>query len=230
MDVLSFELDRDEFNQRLGGGFPKGSLVLFEGGNGSGKSSICQRIAYGLLKNDHTVTFISTTLSTKGFISQMYSMDYPIGLHLLRDELLYIPVLPLIKSSKSRSDFIERLMGAKPLFGKEVIIIDALSSLIKQSADLKKVINLISFFRKITGHGKVIIFTIDPSELDEDVISEFTSDADIYCTLKVRTLGNDIKRSIIVNRFTGAKSPVGGIIGFRIEPHVGLVVEIASIS
>lgn len=230
MAVLSFALERDEFNNKLGGGFPPGSLVLFEGGDGSGKSSICQRICYGLLNNNHSVTFISTTLTTKGFINQMYSMDYPIGLYLLRNELLYIPVLPLIKSSKARTDFIERLMSAKALFEKEVIIIDALSSLIKHSADSKKSIDLISFFKKITGTGKVIIFTMDATELDEEILSEFTSAADVYCTLKVRTLGNEIKRSIVVNRFTGAKSPVGSIIGFRIEPKVGLVVEIASIS
>jgi len=147
---------------------------------------------------------ISTQLTTKGFINQMYSLDYPVAPHLLKNRLLYIPVLPLIKSSKDRIDFIERLMGAEALFENKVIIIDTISALIKQSAD--------------------------SNDLDSNINSQFISASDLYFTLKVRPLGNEIKRTLVVNKFTNARSPVGSIVGFRIEPKVGLVVEIASVS
>lgn len=230
MSVLSFELERDEFNRRLGNGFPEGAIVFVEGENGSGKSSIAHRIAYGLLENEYSVCFISTQLTTKGFINQMYSLDYPVAPHLLKNRLLYIPVLPLVKSSKDRIDFIERLMGAKALFESKVIIIDTISALIKQSADSTKALELISFFKKITGMGKTIILTSNLNDLDSNINSQFISASDIYFTLKVRPLGNEIKRTVIVNKFTNARSPVGSMVGFRIEPKVGLVVEIASVA
>ncbi|MCG7849557.1 MAG: ATPase [ANME-2 cluster archaeon] len=230
MSVLSFEVERDEFNRRLGNGFPDGSIAFIEGDNGSGKSSISQRITYGLLENGYTVTLISTQLTTKGFINQMYSLDYPVASHLLKNNLLYIPVLPLIKSSKNRIDFIERLMNAEALFKKNVIIIDTISALIKQSADTTKGLELISFLKKITGMGKTVILTANLNELDNTIYSQFISTSDIYFTLKVRPLGNEIKRTIIVNKFTGARSPVGSMVGFRIESKVGLVVEIASVA
>ncbi len=230
MSVLSFEVERDEFNRRLGNGFPDGSIAFIEGDNGSGKSSISQRITYGLLENGYTVTLISTQLTTKGFINQMYSLGYPVASHLLKNNLLYIPVLPLIKSSKNRIDFIERLMNAEALFKKNVIIIDTISALIKQSADTTKGLELISFLKKITGMGKTVILTANLNELDSTIYSQFISTSDIYFTLKVRPLGNEIKRTIIVNKFTGARSPVGSMVGFRIEPKVGLVVEIASVA
>jgi flagellar protein FlaH len=230
MTVLSFELERDELNKKLGGGFPDGSIVFIEGGSGSGKSAIAQRIAFGLLNSKTTVTLISTQLTTKGFINQMYSLNYPIVPHLLKNQLLYIPVLPLVKSPMIRSDFIERLMNARKLFDSNVIMIDTLSSLIRASADDNKSIELISFFKKMTGVEKTIIITADGAELDKDILSEFISSSDVSINLKQKTLGSEIKRTIVVNKFTGARAPVGSMVGFRIEPNVGLVVEIASVT
>ncbi|MFA4935746.1 MAG: ATPase domain-containing protein, partial [Candidatus Methanoperedens sp.] len=70
--VRSFELGGDELCKKLGEGFPSGSIAIIEGGSGSGKSTVCQRIAYGLMESGTSVTYISTQLTTKGFINQMY--------------------------------------------------------------------------------------------------------------------------------------------------------------
>ncbi|MBN2488044.1 MAG: ATPase [Methanosarcinaceae archaeon] len=229
-DICSFEIPRDEYNRKLGGGFPTGSLVVMEGGSGGGKSTICQRYTYGFLENKTSVTLISTQQTTKGFINQMYALDYPIASYLLNGSLLYIPVIPLVQAAKSRIDFIERLMGGQELFDNDVIIIDTISSLIKYSVDTEKSLDLISFFKKLNGMGKIIILTIEPTQLSEDVTSMFRSSCDIYITLKIKPMANEVKRTVIVNKFTGAKGPVGQMIGFRIEPKVGLVVEIAAVS
>ena len=113
--INAFAIPRDDLNDKLGGGFPAGSLVVIEGGSGGGKSTISQRLSFGLNENDVSVTFVSTQLTTKGFINQMYSMDYPIAPFLLNGLLLYIPVIPLVQAAKSRFDFIERLMAAEEL-------------------------------------------------------------------------------------------------------------------
>lgn len=229
-NVFSFRIERDEFNEKLGNGFPTGSLVVIEGGSGGGKSTICQRIAFGLIENGYNVTLVSTQMTTKGFINQMYSLNYPIANHLLKGRLLYIPVIPLVKAAKSRFDFIERLMSAEELFEKDIIIIDTISSLIKYSADPEKSLELISFFKKLNGMGKVIILTIEPAQLKEELAAMFRSSCDIYMTLKTKTMASEVKRIVVVNKFTGAKGRVGQMIGFRIEPKVGLVVEIAAVA
>ncbi|MHC1624849.1 MAG: archaellum protein ArlH [Methermicoccaceae archaeon] len=228
--LYRFGLERDELEKKLGGGIPAGSLMVAEGENGSGKSTLCQRMAYGFLEEKNTVTYISTQQTTKGFINQMYSLNYPIASHLLQGRLLYIPVLPLIHAPKSRDDFVDRLMGAEKLFDKDVIIIDTLSSLIRGNNDQKKLMDLISFLKKLTGLGKIILMTIDPAQFDSDSLLVFRSSTDIYLQLKVSTMGTAVKHTIFVNKFTSARSRITQIIGFRIEPNVGFVVEISAVS
>lgn len=228
--IRSFDLKRDELCRKLGGGYPSGSIAVIEGGAGSGKSTVCQRLAYGLMENGSSVTYISTQLTTKGFINQMYSLDYKIAPFLLKRKLLYIPVQSLIDATPSRIDFIERLRSGKELFDSDVIIIDTISSLIKQSVNVEKSLELISFFKRLTGIKKTIILSIDSSEMEPNILTQMVAASDINISLKVSTLGSSIKRTIIVNKFTGAAAQVESMIGFRIESNVGLVVEIASVS
>ncbi|HIE32190.1 MAG TPA: ATPase [Methanosarcinales archaeon] len=229
-ELKSFYLERDEFNRKLGDGFPPGSLVVIEGGSGSGKSTICQRISYGMVDNGTSMTIVSTQQTTKGFINQMYSLDYPIANHLLKGNMLYIPVIPLVQAAKTRTDFLQRLMSAKELFEKDVIVIDTISALIKYSADAEKTLDLVSFFKKLNGIGKIIVITLEPEQLDENIMSVLHSSSDIYISLQVKASGNEIKRTMVVNKFTGAKGQVTQMIGFRIEPKVGLVIEISAVS
>lgn len=230
MAGYSFFLDRDELNQMLGGGFPKGSLIMIDGPSGSGKSALCQRFSYGLLDNKNTVTYVSTQLTTQNFIRQMKSLDYPIGIRLLRGELLYIPVFPLLKESKPRIDFLQRLMGAEGLYEKNIIIIDTLSALIRYGTDAQKSLELISFFKKLTGMSKTIIITMDSSEMPANVVSEFKDAAEILMTIKMRQMGSEILRTMMINKYSRPEIQVGAMIGFKVEAKSGVMINISGVS
>ena len=215
--VHSFEIERDALNRKLGNGFPAGSLVLIEGGSGSGKSITCQRICFGLLANNVSVSYISTQLTTRGFIAQMQSLDYPVGHDLLNGKLLFLPVLPLLDGTKPRSNFIQRLMAAKMIFEKDVVIIDTISLLISQSTDYKKVLDLVNFFKKMGSLEKTIILALDSGMLDYEVASIFGAPSDIYLMIKTKVEKGDIRRYIVVNKFAGSEARVTQTIGFLIE-------------
>lgn len=224
-----FTLSRDELHESLGNGFPKGSLVLLEGEDGSGKSALCQRFAYGFANNKFSVTYISTELTAKGFIEQMYSLDYPVATYLLNDKIVYIPVYPLMGTALSRKDFLGRLMKAKDIFNSDIIMIDSFSSLVKNSLKGEEnCVNVLSLIKKLSGMNKTFILTVDPKILTDDVLSMFKASADLYFTLQIITVGSYINHVIRVNRFTQTENRVEDMIGFRIEPSVGLIVEITS--
>ena len=228
--IYSFILERDGLDRNLGGGFPEASIIFIEGESGAGKSIICQRLTYGLLNNKASVTFISTQQTTKGFINQMYSLEYPIANFLLNKDLLFIPVVPLVKAARSRLDFVERLISAEGLYENDIIIIDTISSLIKYDVDPMKGLELIDFFKKVSSIGKIIIMTADADSLEEEVSSVFKSTCDVYLELKSKDMMGDIKRSIRVNKFIGAPGSVKNIVGFRVEPKIGLVIDISAVS
>ncbi|HIE32189.1 MAG TPA: ATPase [Methanosarcinales archaeon] len=216
-DAYSFCIERDVLNQKLGGGLPHGSLVLIEGGNGAGKSITSQRICFGLLENDVPVTFISTQMTTKSFIFQMQALDYSITKYLTGGRLLFIPVLPLVQETKSRSNFIQRLMAAKMLFDNDVVIIDTISSLVSHSIDAQKTIELINFFKKITSLGKTIVLAVDTDVLDPDVANMFSAASDAYLVLRKKLEMDELRYAIIVRKFAGSQTKVTQIIGFLIE-------------
>jgi flagellar protein FlaH len=228
--MLEIQLSGDEFHKKVGGGIPTGSLVMIKGENSSGKSVICQRIAYGLLNSRTPVTFISTQLTTVDFINQMNSLGYRVSQHLINGLILFIPVYPLISEPKSRDDFVDKLMKAQSLFEHDAIFIDSLSSLIKQEINEEKAVDLLAFMKRITGTGKVVIFTVNSGELPREIEKELEFAATILIETKVKEFGGDLKNIMIIKKYNRAQGNYQKITTFRVEPKIGLVVEIAAVS
>jgi flagellar protein FlaH len=233
--MYAFDLDRDRIGHRLGGGFPKGSLVLILGAFGSGKSILCQRFTYGFLKHDHSATYISTELTTKGFIEQMDSLDYSVESYIFHRKLLYIPVYPVIGRAADRSGFLSKLLSpnAKALYLNDVIVIDALSSLIGQDLESKKkALDVLSFFKKLAEtKNRCVIMTVDPAEMPDEILLTFKAVCDVFMTTEtVIAEGGDVMHRLIVNRYLNPERRITGTTMFRVEPHAGTVVEIAEVA
>ncbi len=204
--------------------------MLIEGGHGSGKSAISQRLLYGFLIHGHRVTYISTELTTKGFVDQMDSMDYPILRYMKDGDLLFIPAFPLIGKPLPRKDFLDRLVSTPALFENEIIIIDTFSSLVKESIDKESSIETMWMFKKLAGRSKNIILCIDPEDLPDEILNGIRGVSEIYLELRTNIEEGGLAHKIIVRRFINAIEHVGNVIGFRIEPGVGLIVDITMIS
>jgi flagellar protein FlaH len=229
-DVYNIKIDRDTLHERLNGGLPKGSITLVEGPDGSGKSILSQRLMYGFLMNGYSVTYISSELTTKGFLDQMRSLNYDVLNFMLSRQLLFVPVYPLIGRPRSRVDFVDRLMGAKELFKNEITIIDAFSGIAPPDTPGDKILEIIYFFKKLASENKTIIITLDPTHSNEILLKHLRTTADIYLELVTNLTEGEISKLIIVKRFTYAMEFVGNVTGFRVEPQVGLVVDITTVA
>ncbi len=225
--IYSMGIKRDELASRLGGGLPVGSIVLLEGEEGSGRSVISQRMAYGILENGHSVGYISTELTMKDFIDQMYSLEYEIGEYLPDLSLLYIPVYPLMGKTRPREDFLKKLMTSPQLFRNDVIFIDTLSSLVSQDIDEENCLRFLAFLKKLANIGKTIVLTIEDQQEDLDPLRIAS---DIYIILRSDLVGEEIQRTLNVKRYIRARGKVNDVIRYRIEHGIGLVIEITEVS
>ena len=229
-ELYEFELDRDGLHRSLGEGFPKGMITLVIGEYGSGKSAIMQRLCYGFLRNGVTVTYVSTELTTKGFIDQMKSLEYPVVNYLLSGNLLFIPVYPLIGQAVPRDEFLNRLMEAKQLYDRDILIIDTFSSLTKKDLKGSRSLQVLAFFKKLTALNKTILLTMDQDEIPEHILSPFQSDSEIYITIKKAVFEGATTRTMQVHRFGKTTEPVTDAIGFRIEPKIGFIIDITTVA
>jgi flagellar protein FlaH len=228
-EYYSIELIRDELNRYFGGGIPKNSLLLFEGIDGAGKSILCQRFIYSLLKKGKTVTYISTELNTLDFIKQMDSLSYSIKDFLLNQQLLFITMVPFLGKVDFKEDFLEKIMASAKLFENEIIVFDTLSFLlVKKNAGEEAYYKIINFFRKLNNLNKTIIFTIDPTHLDEQFLTLLRSVADMYMYINFTQFAGETVRSLEIKRFKRPMDLYMNKIPFRVEPREGLIIEIGS--
>lgn len=226
----SIELKRDELNKYFGGGIPKNSLILFEGIDGSGKSVMCQRFIYALLKQEPIkVTYISAELNTLDFIKQLDSINYSIKNYMLDNRLLFITMVPYLGKVKFADDFLEKIMKSEKLFESDIIVFDTLSFLfVKENAPEEAYYNIINFFRKLNNLNKTIIFTVDPTYLDRKFLNLLSSVADMYLEIVLKSFAGEMVRSIEVKRFKRPKGIYKAKIPFRVEPQEGVIIEIGS--
>ena len=229
-EVFNMFLDRDELNQKLGGGLPVGAVVLVEGSYGSGKSVISQRVTYGLLTNGYTVTYVTSELTFRAFLEQMQSLNYPVVSYVLDEKLKVFPVYPLLGKSKKRGNFLATIMSSPQLFETNVTIFDTFSSLVKYDLNPQNVYETLEFLKRICLKEKTIVITIDPSDLSEDVLSAIRGTVDIYMELQTSMIGGELRRNIVVKRYNLANADIAEVIGFRVVPRIGLLTEIAEVA
>jgi len=227
MEQISVEVERDGLGRFLGGGIPRGTMMLVTGENGAGKSALCQRLVYSFLLHGAEVTYISTEMATKGFSDQMRSLDYAVDDHLLSKALTFVPVFPMIKGHLP-GHYLGRLLTEPRLFERDVTVIDCLSTMLRNE-DEESLFRAIRYFKDVASRNKLVVLTADPADVRDSMNQIMRSASDIFIDVVVDTSEGMIEHLLYIRRFLMARNRVGQITGFRIEPGVGLILDITRV-
>lgn len=235
MTQLNIDLDRDELADRLGGQLPQGALGLIEGGSGSGKSVLAQRITYGLLEHGTDVVYVSTEFTTSAFLDQMEQLGYPVQDHFAEQRLKFCSTTPMLGHPVPAEDRLPRLLEARNLLTTPVVIVDVFSQLIEPHLEegrrgIRVLEHLVRTLKKINATGTTLLLTIDPSHLAGIDSSPLSPAADIRLECVKERVGGQVDRFIVPKKFARATGSIGDVIPFRVEPGAGFIVEIKAVA
>ncbi|WP_048055938.1 ATPase domain-containing protein [Pyrococcus sp. ST04] len=228
-ELLRIDLKGDELHRRLGGGIPAGTIMLIEGDRGTGKSILSQRLLYGFLMNGYTASYISSQYTTVEYVKQMMSISYDVIPFLIRKKLVFVSLYPLLSGVSEERKFLSRLLGEPRLWEQDVVVIDSFSSVLSREQEVRSVRNFLMYIKRLSSLGKVVILTANPEELPRDILFLLEEASTLLMRLNVRVFGGDLKNSATIVKYNNAKGVFQKIIPFRVEPKVGLVVEIAAV-
>lgn len=235
MRSLDFKMERDELAKRLGGSLPQSALCLIEGGSGTGKSVVSQRLTYGLLHHDIDVAYISTEFTTTSFLHQMDQLGYPVMDEFIENRLKFVSTHPQLGHPVPTRQLLPRLLKARPLLQNPVVVVDAFSQLAEPHLDPgpegEQVLeHLVHTLKRINSTGTTLILTIDPSHFEGLDTAALTSAADIRIECTMERVGGQVNRFLVNKKFARAQGTVGDVVPFRVEPGAGFIVEIKAVA
>lgn len=231
--MYNIKLERDELEERLGGGIPTGALVVVEGEDGSGKSILSERLLYGALEAGHSASFVTTELTASQFYQQMASLGYPCVKHGIEGRLRVFEV-----DAARREPLLPKLLHAPNVFQRDLVFIDTFSAFVQDASEKgvpadaisRALGSTISRLKAINVTGTTTVLTVDPSQVPAPQLHRLRSVADVLFAARTEIMGLSAARTIVIRRFNRCGKTIGDVFGYRVEPGAGFVVEIRSVS
>ncbi|MBI4294925.1 MAG: AAA family ATPase [Chloroflexi bacterium] len=210
-----------EIDKKLGGGIPKGSLVLIEGQSDSGKSVLTQQMTWGCLRDGCRVSVLTTENTVSSLIRQMQSLNLDILDYCLLKKLKIYPV----KAMKARDGLEKALMALLNAVlqqrEQDVVIIDSVTSFVAH-APMEQVISFFEECKSYCNRGTTISIVAHSYAFNEGLLVRISSMCDAHLRLSLENLGEKLMKVLEVAKVRGAQQSTGNIVSFDVEPGWGM--------
>jgi len=215
----------EELDLKLAGGLPVPSIIVIEGGHGTGKTVLTQQFVYGALKSGLRVIVVATETTTVGYIRQMMGTGFNILDYFIKGSLkVYSTRFYKVKWVESTG---RDLLGLTQnhMVSKadtyDMYVIDSFSILIKGSKT-EDIANFLTVLRKLADKGKSFILTIHPEGLDETIYLNLKAIADGYVELKNAEMGGRALKVMNIVKLKGVPTTFDNVITFDVDPAFGI--------
>lgn len=211
----------EELDNKLGGGLPVNSLILIEGGSGSGKSVLSQQIIWGSLQDGFTATVFTTENTVKSLVKQMQSIDLDVLDHLLLGALRIYPIELSSLGDQAPSALLQAMQQEK---SQNVVVIDSFTSAIIHSTNDQNTMRFFEGCKRLSAEGVTVIIVLHSDAIDSEFINPIRSMCDAHLQLRSEQDGQRLVKLLQVAKIRGAGSSTGAIVGFEVEPGWGMRV------
>jgi circadian clock protein KaiC len=191
------------FDEALGGGIPKGSVVLLLGEPGTMKTSVAYNaLCHGAARESLNSLYITLEQSKKSLENQMGTMGFPVeetmGRVAIMDMTSFRKRVSLLTNEYSWLDFLKKCVHRRQEFGKlDLLVIDSLDAIevLSGFSDSRLVLYHIFEWLRDCDFTSLVIGEEGPEFVFEDYEivpkkndAEFLADAII--SLKMKTVGD----------------------------------------
>jgi flagellar protein FlaH len=219
-----------EIDKKLGGGIPKGSLVLIEGQSDSGKSVFTQQLIWGSLYNGFPAIMFTTEDTVKGFIRQMNSLSLDVSDFMLMGRLKVYPVRAS-KSQMQPAQVFSALLGClETKESNSLVTVDSLTTFITHSS-IEETMTYFEMCKHYCDRGMTIVNVVNSYAFGQAELSRVRSMCDAHIRLKTEEIGDKIIKVMEVAKVRGAELGTGNILSFDVEPMLGMkIIPISKVS
>ncbi len=235
-DGFQFAIESDSLDIALGGLLPKRSMMVLSAKMGEGKSVLTQRFTYGLLENEHKVVVATTESSTRGWFEQMKSLGYDVEPHADAGRLTVLSPFSMRHAPRPEVG-IDDILEEKRVKESEIVVIDTASSLIgdvdtsgSHDTSDAEAAALIHRLRRFADNDHLLILACDPTEIDDRMMHRLSTSCEILLDLSADIIGGELKRTMLVRRFQRAAATIQSVIGWRVEPNMGFILDITAVA
>ena len=211
-----------EFDKKMGGGIPLGSLTLVEGQSGGGKSVLVQQLTWGGLKTGLRILYYTTENTTRSLLKQMDDLGLSVEDYFLLGRLNIYAVPQAFSEDQSLQVFqLLRQHIAQQSENFDVVMIDSLTTFVSNVPD-KETLTFFTLCKQFCDEQKTIIFTMHSYAFNETMFIRLRSICDAHLRLKVEEVGERLIKTLEVAKIRGAEKTTGNVISFDVEPNLGL--------
>ncbi len=227
MITIIISTGNTELDERLGGGIPFPSLVLIEGGHGTGKTLMAQQIVWGGLRAGKRVVVCTTEDTCHGYLARMNELGMSAEDYFITGQLkIFSAQMKGVKWSKHEAELLPFALKVFINLKKkeyDIFVLDSASVILKYSSP-SIILGLFTEAKVLTDEKKVIIFTLHPGILDEELFTQLRALADVYFKLEEQQIGGQVLKILKVVKMRGVLECPRPMIAFQVYPSLGITV------
>ena len=210
--------------QKMGGGLPVRSLTLAVGATGSGKSVLCEHLAYGALVGGFEVAYFTSEHTPDSLTTQMASIGLDTAIFLSDGSLQIFPVPDPVEGGDSSAMLGQLSLAIEQLAqNSQFIVVDSITDLAGSCTEQ----NVIAFFsagRRLTNQGKTVLMSIHNYVFDTGMFSRLRGLCDGYFTLNSEHIMGRPMRTLEINKINTTELVTDNLVSFVVEPEIGMRV------
>jgi flagellar protein FlaH len=214
----------EEFDIKIGGGLPYPSLVVIEGGHGTGKTALSLLFLLGALRAGIASVVFNSEYRPLDYVRKAAASGFPLEDYYIRGLLRVYSIQYPGELTREVADMIaSRLIQAVRRLSERYgfFVVDSLSYF--GSISSPPLLNeVVVTLRDTASSGRGVIVTVHSDSLPPEIMRELAASADGYLKISPAVVGGKRLKVLSIVKLRGAPPGIETTITFDVDPAFGI--------